>query len=361
MADGTLADQLVIFAAQFDAHSDSTDWYADSVRRPYDTLAGFRRSREFTALHPDQGFPPRSDLIVGEAYHQVPSATDNLKLERLPAVNGFQCLVPGLTGVLDVGIDLVAQTGGLIVDGTVAAVRKVGQVTVEVVDYAVVTTTKAVDATVRAAESAKETIVDLGHSSAVRLKLFAKKLNPFDGHVVKQGAPGEAAGSPAYAWLPVVIPPDAVALTFDLIRNGEAGDNLVVFGLAGTNRFSLEAKFVGTNAMSTSRMIDVSAFAGTTNELFFGVTGDTSSDCAITVENIVFHTFLPPQLTVESLGNEIVLSWPSTANGYAVEAGTGLTATNWNALPQLPALFAGRFSVTNAVTGEAQFFRLRRQ
>ena len=60
-------------------------------------------------------------------------------------------------------------------------------------------------------------------------------VNPFDGHVVKQGAPGEAAGSPAYAWLPVVIPPDAVALTFDLIRIGEAGDNLVVFGLAGTS------------------------------------------------------------------------------------------------------------------------------
>ena len=26
-----------------------------------------------------------------------------------------------------------------------------------------------------------------------------------------------------------------------------------------------------------------------------------------------------------------------------------------------PALFAGRFSVTNVVTGEAQFFRLRRR
>ena len=81
----------------------------------------------------------------------------------------------------------------------------------------------------------------------------------------------------------------------------------------------------------------------------------------VRVQGFRFYTLQPPQLTVEPAGNaEVLLSWPGTANGYVLESTTNLTS-GWSAAINPPTLFAGRFSVTNTVTGEAQFFRLRRQ
>ncbi len=76
---------------------------------------------------------------------------------------------------------------------------------------------------------------------------------------------------------------------------------------------------------------------------------------------LVRDTVPPPSLAVDHVSGVPVLSWPSPAEGYALESAPGLTAPVWSAVTDPPTLIEGRFRVTNAVTGPAQFFRLRKQ
>jgi hypothetical protein len=54
----------------------------------------------------------------------------------------------------------------------------------------------------------------------------------------------------------------------------------------------------------------------------------------------------------------IALSWPSSANGYFLQSTTNLSATEWAAVTNPPALFGGAFTVTNSWPDQIRFFRL---
>ena len=168
----------------------------------------------------------------------------------------------------------------------------------------------------------------------------------------------ELANTPAYLWLPVVVPADAEFLTFEFVREGAPADDALVVGFGDEPLFSLKAGFIPETELSTSPLLDVRAWAGKTNEFFFGLTGGTSTNCTVTLENIRFFTLQPPQLAVDNSGGVPVLSWPSIANGYELESSTNLT-TSWGMVTNPPTLFAGRFAVTNAWPDEVRFFRLR--
>jgi hypothetical protein len=171
----------------------------------------------------------------------------------------------------------------------------------------------------------------------------------------------EPANTPAYLWLPVVVPATAEFLTFEFSREGEPAEDALVVGLGDAALFSLKAQFIPTAELSTSPLLDVRTWAGTTNEFFFGLVGGSSTHCTATIENIRFYTLQPPKLTVEPAGADLLLSWPSAANGYVVEQAEALVAEGWQATTNPPALFGGRFWQTNAVTEQTRFFRLRRQ
>ena len=59
--------------------------------------------------------------------------------------------------------------------------------------------------------------------------------------------------------------------------------------------------------MSASRLIDVSAWAGTTNELFFGFLGGTSTNATLTIENIrdSMVTLVVPRLRSDAAGADV--------------------------------------------------------
>jgi alpha-L-fucosidase 2 len=67
-----------------------------------------------------------------------------------------------------------------------------------------------------------------------------------------------------------------------------------------------------------------------------------------------------PTLTVTEVGENLVISWPSSAAGYSLESTTDLSQNNWNPVPQSPAV-VGEFNVvTNATDGQATFYRLHK-
>jgi uncharacterized repeat protein (TIGR03803 family) len=86
-----------------------------------------------------------------------------------------------------------------------------------------------------------------------------------------------------------------------------------------------------------------------------GYQGPTSS------YGTVFSIALPskqPQLTIASSGQNVVLSWPTTATDFTLQFATNLLSPVWTTNLPEPAIINGQYTITNFVSGTPQFFRL---
>ena len=171
---------------------------------------------------------------------------------------------------------------------------------------------------------------------------------------------GDPTNQPAMAWIPVLVPTNATFFCFDFSLSGDQAEDLLSANIAGTNVFTLEGKYMPTNQPLNSGPIDVSAWAGQSVELFFGLLGGTSTNAAITVGTMRFYQVEPPQLQVEQTGTSVVLSWPAAALGYGLVSAASLADTNWLAVTNTPALRGLRHQVTNSANVGSEFYRLRK-
>ena len=114
--------------------------------------------------------------------------------------------------------------------------------------------------------------------------------------------------APAYAWLPLAVPADAVLMNFEFTVTGDGKDDSVVFGINNTNLFSLETKFLADGEATASRLIDVTIYASTTNEFFFGLLGGSSTNCTVQIQNLKFFTRAPPELFIAKTSGTAAVS-----------------------------------------------------
>ena len=157
------------------------------------------------------------------------------------------------------------------------------------------------------------------------------------------------------------MPANAVVFSFDFTFNGEPGDDILSASIAGTNVFALEARFMPTNAPLNSGSIDVSRWSGQTVEFFFGLLGGSSTNADLTVSGLRFYELGDPALNIEFAGNDLVISWPASVQGYQLETTTNLAAGNqWKVVTNTPVLVGLRSVVTNSLLDEARFYRLKR-
>jgi hypothetical protein len=56
----------------------------------------------------------------------------------------------------------------------------------------------------------------------------------------------------------------------------------------------------------------------------------------------------------------LLLSWPTNFTGFTLETATNLPPTSWTSNSILPAIVNGQYTVTNAITGGAKFYRLKK-
>jgi hypothetical protein len=71
--------------------------------------------------------------------------------------------------------------------------------------------------------------------------------------------------------------------------------------------------------------------------------------------------FGPVSLNAKPVANFLVLSWPTNAWGFRLQSTLNSTSpATWIDSTNPPVTVGGRFTVTNAVSGDAQFYRLRR-
>lgn len=342
------------------AHSYPMAWYNLSIANPTDSAnpLGFKRSHEYAQLPgANLPFPPSvADLSPSDAYHQIPLASDQLALEPLPLKDVFQLIVP----LFGNGADVVVQG----VDGSI---QFVGDVATEVKDAAVqagVRINQGFDYAANKALQGGQAVVNLYDSAVLRLRLRTTPPPPSPNlRFLGSGPQPMNLGGPTQpmAWLPILISSNAVAMAFDFVVEGDPVNDLLVCGIGQSNLFSIGAKFIPTNTMSASRLIDVSAWAGTTNELFFGFLGGTSTNATLVIENIRFYSLAQPRLEISVSGNVTLLSWPLTAGGYVVETSPTLAPPVWEAVSNAPAISADRYILTNSWSDQSRFFRLRQQ
>lgn len=72
-------------------------------------------------------------------------------------------------------------------------------------------------------------------------------------------------------------------------------------------------------------------------------------------------TTAPPSLTVAEFQGNVIVSWPTNADGFSLQYTTDLTSTNWNPVLSPPIVVGTQNVVTNATTNPASFFRLYKQ
>lgn len=70
----------------------------------------------------------------------------------------------------------------------------------------------------------------------------------------------------------------------------------------------------------------------------------------------------PPLLAARSHGGHLIISWPAEAGGYGLEKTDVLSASGsiWTSVTNVPVIIGGQNTVTNEMTSETMFYRLKK-
>jgi hypothetical protein len=178
----------------------------------------------------------------------------------------------------------------------------------------------------------------------------------------KDDGTGGGTNAPACAWIPLAVPSNAVSMSFNFMVQGDGQDDSFAVAVGGTNVLSLAMSLIQTNVTMSTGLIDISQWAGQTVELFLGIVGGTSTNASLTAGGISFYGVVPPSLQAQTYGTNLIVTWPVSADGYALESSTTLAGTNsWVAVTNVPAIVDSQYTVTNAAPAGSCFYRLHKQ
>ncbi len=336
-------------------HAYSYQWYGMSVANPGDCILGFQRSYEARAANLSAfDFPPSaSDFPAGVLYVQSLVASDQLALTYQPTLS-----------------QTIGSLASDVVQGVTATAQAVGNVTATIqstAQNAAQLVTQGFDYVSGVASQDGQAVVNFFNSSVLHLTLTTTPPTTSspqvqNGLVRPMGTPSgnNAANTPPMIWLPIQIPANASAMAFDFTVNGDPVDDWLVCGIGTNNLFSFEAKYIPTNQISASRLIDVTAWAGTTNELFFGFMGGTSTNAILQIDNIRFYNFQAPSLQAQFSGSNLIIKWPLSAQNFSLQTTTNLGDPNsWTTITDVPAIVNLQNAVTNPIVESQRFYRLK--
>jgi hypothetical protein len=86
---------------------------------------------------------------------------------------------------------------------------------------------------------------------------------------------------------------------------------------------------------------------------------DAAGNTATDTLSVIF-TLPIPELSIARSSGNLVLLWPTNAVGFTLESATNFPATNWTLEPITPAIVNDEYVVTNAITGDKKFYRLKK-
>jgi len=65
-------------------------------------------------------------------------------------------------------------------------------------------------------------------------------------------------------------------------------------------------------------------------------------------------------LSIERRTDTVTIRWPTNGSGYSVEATPTLPPINWTTLNVTPVVQGTNYAVTDQVSGDSRFYRLRK-
>ena len=344
------------FTGQFksedtDYHNYSYIWYNNTVSQinnpndpPY--LMGFSRSWEGdgyagrpsanTYYIESKNCPPSFPSYSGydPAYNLVQISPDqaNQYLNARPQNLGSQ-----------VGANLISSSANILANNN--------NQQVQLLNGPAVNGSSLITGPYNAFETAFATEVEL-----VTTSLINGLVRPMGGPVPMGGSTGN---SPAYVWIPVTVPSNALTMAFNFMLQGNGNQDSFQVAMNSNNLMTVETVLIPTNVTMSSGMIDVSQYAGQQAELFFGIVGGTSTNASVTVSDIAFYVTLPPLLQIQMAGTNVVLTWPLSANGYVLQSANQLTPpVSWTTVTNVPTVVNLQFTVTNQISRGSVFYRL---
>ncbi len=182
------------------------------------------------------------------------------------------------------------------------------------------------------------------------------------GKLAQSSAAPSTVGQPAYAWITLNVPADAGLMAFDFTVTGDPQEDRIACAINDQNVFTLPAKFAPDGQPVSTDMFDVSAYAGQSVELFFGLTGGTSTNCQVAIDGVRFITIPQPKLALGTTGSNAVLKWPAAASGWILETSTSLAPGSWQTVPTDSGVTIGSGVATleQLIVDQKRFYRLRK-
>ncbi len=157
------------------------------------------------------------------------------------------------------------------------------------------------------------------------------------------------------------VPANAGMMAFDFTVTGEPLDDSIACAVNGQNVFTLPAKFAPDGSPVSTDMMDISAYAGQSVELFFGLVGGTSTNCQVAIDGIRFITIPQPKVGIAARGPNVAVKWPAAAIGWVLETSDTLAPNSWLPVTMTGVTVAsGVATIVQPMSGTRRFYRLRR-
>jgi hypothetical protein len=354
------------------AHGYSHEWY----RRTIPQLANPPSIGFQLALEAGGVFPPSGDgRNPGDLWYQNTAANDALNLLRDSNPQTGECLKAILRNYSAMAEQKVVargeQAANAVLDGfetkveqvkgTSTVMQKSGTVASEVVEKSGFLWDAALDTAIDVANSIDPNSLIVGPLNSAVLRLNLTTMPAPQANRAQRDGRADPTNTPAHAWMTVEVPPDAGLIAFDFTVTGDPVDDCVVCAVGGRNVFSLPARFAPDGSPVSTDMMDISAHAGQSVELFFGLVGGTSTNCTVAVDGIRFVTIPEPKLGLVVNGPNLSLKWPTAAVGWLPITSDTLAPDSWQPVSMTAVTVEqGVATITQPDSGQRRFYRLRR-
>jgi uncharacterized repeat protein (TIGR03803 family) len=132
-----------------------------------------------------------------------------------------------------------------------------------------------------------------------------------------------------------------------------AGDG-TIFEL-NTNGTGFQTLYAFTNGTDGAAPLGQVTLSGNT---LYGTTSQGGASDSGTIYSLTLPSVSAPVLNIVSTGANIVLTWPTNSSEFTLQCSPSLSPTVWSNVCPAPIVLNGNFTVTNAISGSQQYYRL---
>lgn len=344
------------------SHGYATDWYAQTIATPLDSLVGHRWSFERNTL--------LSAPAVGTCYRQeLDSNAMTLRVRAIGTIDQGTLAFPTLAayrGLTTLG-GALNSLGEVILGGHMTTIQYAGDL---VADFAESFTPLTGDPVfIGTANSTPAYFVPEGSAPTYQagwdfqfsLQRPTFQPSPQQLRNVNFVATADVAPSNSvYTWIPVTVPQEAVGIAFQFRLDGCAPSEFFTMGISNRKFFTMEAKYVEDGGWQTTSVIQIPQYAGRDMQLFFSLNDDAMPVGTLSVRGIQFFVPPRPELEITVTNDRPQIAWPVSALGWQLESVESLHETNWTALTNAPAVQDYQRTVIDDEPTGQRFYRLRK-